>query len=166
MLWRLAPKEFEAGKGAGNRNAMKALIEGGAVPGLLAYLDGEVAGWCAVAPRADYPSLARSRILQPVDDKPCWSVSCLFVDRRFRRKGISAAFLRAAVDYVASQGGAILEAYPVEPRNEKPVPAAFAWTGIASAYVTAGFEEVARRSSTRPIMRITCSGAPRRCPGV
>lgn len=154
MLWRLAPKTFEAGKGPGNRAAMKQLVEAGTVPGLLAYLGREAVGWCAVAPRADYPTLARSRILKPVDDEPCWSVSCLFVARPFRRQGISVALLRAAVDHVASRGGRILEAYPVEPKSDAPVPAAFAWTGLASAYLAAGFEEVARRSPKRPIMRV------------
>ncbi|MGK7296162.1 MAG: GNAT family N-acetyltransferase [Candidatus Wenzhouxiangella sp. M2_3B_020] len=154
MLWRLAPKSFEAGKGPGNRAAMKQLVEAGMVPGLLAYRNREAVGWCAVAPRADYPALARSRILKPVDDEPCWSVSCLFVARPFRRQRVSVALLRAAVDHVASRGGRILEAYPVEPRSDAPVPAAFAWTGLAGAYLAAGFQEVARRSPTRPIVRV------------
>lgn len=154
MLWRLAPKSFEAGKGPGNRAAMKQLVEAGMVPGLLAYRNREAVGWCAVAPRADYPALARSRILKPVDDEPCWSVSCLFVARPFRRQRVSVALLRAAVDHVASRGGRILEACPVEPRSDAPVPAAFAWTGLAGAYLAAGFQEVARRSPTRPIVRV------------
>jgi hypothetical protein len=54
--------------------------------------------------------------------------------------------------YAKKQGAGILEGYPVEPKKDK-MPDAFAWTGIASAYRAAGFEEVARRSETRPIMR-------------
>src|SRR4051812_23169221 len=62
MLWRLKRADFERQKGAGNREAMRALVEAGAVPGLLAYTEGLPVGWCAVAPREDYPALARSRL--------------------------------------------------------------------------------------------------------
>ena len=154
MLWRSSNREFQARKGAGNRRAMQALVDAGKVPGLLGYADELAIGWCAVAPREDYPALGRSRILKPVDDQPCWSVSCLFVRREYRRRGVSSQLLRAAVEHVRRQGGGIVEGYPVEPKGDKPMPAAFAWTGIPSAYASAGFSEVARRSPTRPIMRV------------
>ena len=157
MLWRLPRKQFDGQKGEGNRTAMKALVDSGIEPGLLAYFANEAVGWCALAPRADYPALERSRILKPVDDKPVWSVSCLFVHRRFRRQGVATELLKAAITFIRKNGGRILEGYPVEPRGEKPIPAAFAWTGIPSAFLAAGFHEVARRSDTRPIMRIELS---------
>ena len=37
MYWRRARPAFEKGKGAGNRRAMKALVESGTEPGILAY---------------------------------------------------------------------------------------------------------------------------------
>ena len=156
MLWRVSRKEFDAQKGNGNRQAMKRLVESGREPGLLGYLDGQPVGWCALAPRDDYPSLARSRVLKPVDDQPCWSVSCLFVHRAHRKKGVSTQLLRAAADYARKQGARLLEGYPVEPKGDKPIPPVFAWTGIPKAYAAAGFTEVARRSPTRPIMRHDC----------
>lgn len=152
MLWRRSPAEFEAGKGDGNRAAMRRLAESGPPPGILAY-DGEVAiGWCALAPRGDYPGLARSRVLKPVDDRPVWSVSCFYIDKACRGRGVSVALLEAAVDYARSQGAAIVEGYPVEP-NSRNYPAVFAWTGTAKTFTRAGFEECLRRSPTRPIMR-------------
>jgi GNAT superfamily N-acetyltransferase len=153
MLWRLTRKEFDAQKGDANRQAMRALVEGGTVPGLLAYAGAEPVGWCALAPRADYPALARSRTLKPVDDRPCWSVACLFIHKAYRKQGVSTALLKAAVKFVRKQGGSILEGYPVEPKKEE-IPAVFAWTGIPAAFERAGFKEVARHSPTRPIMRI------------
>jgi GNAT superfamily N-acetyltransferase len=158
MYWRLPRSRFEEQKGAANRSAMKALVDGGTVPGLLGYLDGLPAGWCAVAPRPDYVRLQTSRILQPIDAAPVWSVSCLFVDRRHRKKGVSVQLLRGAIEYVRQQGGQIVEGYPVEPVKET-VPAAFAWTGLASAFLAAGFVEVARGSETRPIMRFVLDKA-------
>lgn len=158
QYWRRAHAEYEAGKGAGNRRALKRIVGSGEVPGILAYADGEPIGWCAVAPRERFPRLARSRILKPVDERPVWSIVCLFIARPYRRRGVSVALLRAAAKHAAAQGAEVVEGYPVEPREDR-TPDAFAWTGIASAYERAGFREVARRSETRPIVRWT---APRR----
>jgi len=152
MLWRLTRKEFEDQKGAGNRKAMKAIIDAGKIPGILAFSRGEPVAWCSVAPREHFPALERSRILKPLDALPVWSITCLFVDKQFRRKGLSTQMIKAAVDYVQKKVGSIVEAYAVEPKKDK-MPDVFAWTGLASAYLKAGFEEYARRSETRPIMR-------------
>ena len=152
MWFRLTHKEFEARKGDANRKAMKALVKSGTIPGILAYNEGKAVGWCSVAPREDYPRLLTSRILKPVDEKPVWSVVCLFVAKRYSRTGISTQLLRAVVDHVRKRGGKILEGYPVEPKKDK-TPDAFAFHGMASAFLGAGFKEVARRSEHRPIMR-------------
>jgi GNAT superfamily N-acetyltransferase len=152
MWFRLTNKEFEADKGAGNRRAMKALVDAGEEPGILAYVDGEPAAWCALAPREGYGRLARSRILKPVDERPVWSAVCFFVDRRYRGRGLTVGLLDAAAEHVRSRGGKMLEGYPVEPRKER-APSVFMFHGLASAFARAGFTEVARRSETRPIMR-------------
>ncbi len=152
MLWRLKRAQFEAGKGEKNRRAMQALIESKKIPGLLAYVRGKPVGWCSVAPREHFPALENSRILQPIDEQPVWSVTCLFVEKSFRRHGVSVALLRAATDYVKRRHGKIIEGYPTEPQKDR-VPDVFVWTGLASAYQQAGFIECARRSPTRPIMR-------------
>jgi GNAT superfamily N-acetyltransferase len=152
MYWRVRRAQFERQKGNANKEAMNALVTHGEVPGLLGYLDDQAVGWCAVSPRSDLVRLETSRVLKPIDDQPVWSVSCLFVDKKHRQKGVSLALLRAAVEYVRSLGGKVVEGYPVEPVKDT-VPAAFAWTGLASAFLAAGFAEVARGSPTRPIMR-------------
>ena len=70
----------------------------------------------------------------------------------FRKQGLSIRILDAVTAYVKKQGGKIVEGYPVEPRKGKTADA-FAWTGLASAYIRAGFVECTRRSENRPIMR-------------
>jgi GNAT superfamily N-acetyltransferase len=158
MLWRLKRSQFERLKGEGNRRAMRAIVESGTVPGILAYAQEEPVAWCSVAPREDFQSLARSRILKKVDETPVWSISCLFIASRFRGRGLSVALAAAAVDYVSRRGGRMVEAYPVEPgRNKRQAPV-FVWTGLASAFRKAGFRECARRSPTRPIMRFHIRG--------
>jgi GNAT superfamily N-acetyltransferase len=159
MLWRRSRADFESGKGAGNKAAMKALVAGGNTPGVLAYLDGRPIGWCSVAPREDFPALSRSRVLKAVDDTPVWAVTCLFVLRPYRGQGVSVELLKAAGRFVAERGGAVVEGYPVEPRTPG-MPAAFAWTGLASAFLRAGFHEHRRGSPTRPVMRLVVTDQP------
>jgi GNAT superfamily N-acetyltransferase len=151
MYWRLTRAQYNLDKGEKNKRAMKAIVESGETPGILAYEKGEPVAWCSVAPRSSFPVLDRSRILKPVDDRPVWSVACLFVDKKHRRQGLSVKLLKAAIDFVGKRGGRIIEGYPVEPKKDQPD--AFVWTGLASAFIKAGFKEVERRSESRPIMR-------------
>ena len=149
MWWRLARPEWTKGKGEPNKQAFRKIVNAGMPPGILAYAEGKAVGWCAVGPRETYPVLGRSRTLRPVDDRAVWSVTCFFVARPFRRKGVTEKLLRAAVKYARSCGAKIVEGYPVE----GAVADAFAWTGFVGVFRKAGFEEVARRSKGRPIMR-------------
>lgn len=157
MLWRLRRSEFEEQKGDKNKAAFRAVVDSGEPPGILAYMKGQPIGWCAVAPRETYPALNRSRVLKRIDDKPVWSIVCLFIARDYRRKGVSVELLKAAAEYVRKRGGRIVEGYPVEPRKDA-MPDVFAWTGVASAFLKAGFVECERRSETRPIMRRNLAG--------
>ena len=152
MWWRLRHSEFEHRTGEENRQALKALVDAGEVPGLLAYVGDKPVAWCSVAPRTQFPRLERSRILRPLDEQPVWSIVCFFVDKAYRKQGIMVKLLQAVVDYVRQQGGHVVEGYPVQPRTGT-MPPAFAYTGLVSAFKKAGFVECARRSETRPIMR-------------
>jgi len=152
MYWRLRNKEFESGKGNGNKEAMKKLVKKNEQMGVIMYSGSEPIGWCSVSPREDFIRLENSRILKPIDDKPVWSIVCFFIDKKHRRKGYSVELLLEVIKNVKKKGAKILEGYPNEPKKED-MPAVFAWTGIFSAFKTAGFKEVGRRSETRPIMR-------------
>jgi hypothetical protein len=160
MTWRLKRADFERQKGAANKRAFQTIIASEKPAGILAYHGREPVGWCAVAPRQDYHRLSGSRILRPTDDRPVWSVTCLFVARRYRRNGLSCELICAAVKYACERGAKIVEGYPIEPRTSN-IPDVFAWTGFASSFRSAGFEEVARRSPTRPMMRIVVSNSCR-----
>jgi len=164
MWWQRTRREFERDKGAGNHEALQARVRNGAHPGLLAYVDGQPVGWCAVEPRENLPGLARSRILAPVDDRPAWSVSCFFVARDWRRRGLTVLLLRAAAQYATRSGAAVLEGYPKDPASDE-LADAFAWNGLAAAFRAAGFREVARRAPTRPIMRLELAPAAAGRPG-
>jgi GNAT superfamily N-acetyltransferase len=153
MWWRLRRSQYEADKGEANRLSFRDIVASGAPTGVMAYVDSKPVGWCAVAPRQDYSALARSRVLMPVDDKPVWSVTCFYISRQWRRRGLTVQLLKAAVDFAKKNGAKIVEGYPHDPQSGTMADA-FAWTGFVSAFREAGFEEVARRSPSRPIMRL------------
>ena len=153
MWWRIKRAEWEQQKGEGNKRAFRRYVESGGRPGLLAFDGQEPVGWIAIEPRECYPVLGRSRTLKPVDDKRVWSITCFFVRRDYRRRGVSRMLIRAAIEYVTRKKGGIVEAYPSEPKSEGPMPDAFAWHGVLSMFLSEGFVEVARRSPSRPIVR-------------
>lgn len=151
MFWKLRGKAYDESRGSTARQMHKSLVDAGAVTGLLAYLDGEVVGWVAVEPRSAYEKLAHSRTLKPVDDEEVWSVTCFFVEKRHRKRGVALGLLKAAVEHVRNQGGRIVEGYPVDVKDKAAPP--FIFTGTASVFRNAGFQEVARNAPTRPIFR-------------
>jgi GNAT superfamily N-acetyltransferase len=152
MTWRLSAADYKKQKGEGNKKAIQQLVKKNKPIGVLAFSGNKAAGWCAVAPRNEYIRLENSRVLKPVDDQPVWSISCFFIQKNYRNKGLSKQLVKAAVEYAVSNGAKIIEGYPVEPKMSK-MPDVFAWTGFTSPFIKAGFKEEARRSETRPIMR-------------
>lgn len=152
MLWRKTKADHDRDSGDVNKAEIRKLAESDLPPGLLARIDGEPAGWISVAPRSAFIRLQGSRVLQPVDEEPVWSVSCFLIAKVHRRKGVAEALLHAACAFVRERGGTSLEGYPIAP-SKTPYPAAYAWTGFATVFERVGFEEIARRSPTRPIMR-------------
>jgi GNAT superfamily N-acetyltransferase len=158
MYWKLRGKDFSENTGNTTRQMQKAIVDSKVIPGLLAYSNGYPVGWVAVEPRSVYPKLAHSRNLKPVDHQEVWSITCFFVEKKHRHKGITVELLKAAVDHVKAQGGKIVEGYPVETKKTQPDP--FMYTGTASAFKRAGFKEVARYSPTRPIFRFVVPSFP------
>ncbi len=133
-------------------------------PGVLAYENGEVAGWAAVAPRSELP-FARSRKIPHVDDQPVWSVWCIRVRPGYRRRGISHELLAGAVDYARSQGAPVVEGYPVDNQGEK-VDLTMAYVGTRRLFEQAGFTKAADTDSVsggfpRVLMRRDLTGTER-----
>ena len=110
-------------------------------PGVLAFEDGEVAGWAAVAPRSELP-FARSTKIPHVDDLPVWSAWCIRVKPGHRKRGISHALLEGAVAYAREQGAPAVEGYPVDNRGEK-VDLTMAYVGTRKLFEGAGFTKAA-----------------------
>jgi len=152
MWWRISRGEFERQHGEGNRRAMKALVESGVVPGILGSLDGEPVAWCSVAPREQFLSLERSRVMARIDDIPVWSIVCFYFAREVRRRGLLRPMIRAAVEHAGHHGAGVVEAYPTLPRDRE-LPPVSSFMGIPRAFLDEGFIEVARPSPSRVILR-------------
>jgi len=152
MWWRITRSEFDRNGNEGNRKAMKALVGPECIPGILGYENGEPVGWCSVAPRADYASLNRSRVLKPVDDQPVWSIVCFFIHKNHRRQGVTVKLIEGAVQYAKEKGAKIIEAYPTRPRGKQLGPES-SFMGIPRLFARAGFEKVAEPSGAKAIMR-------------
>ncbi|HEX8580759.1 MAG TPA: GNAT family N-acetyltransferase [Acidimicrobiales bacterium] len=153
MFWRAPSAQITVANGETNRAALRALVDEGRSTGLLAYRNGQVAGWCSVAPRADYGRLQRSKKLGPVDDVPVWSIPCFYIHRSHRRSGVAAALLGAAVEHARANGAVAVEGYPVDPQGGR-APTSSAYVGVLPMFEAAGFREIARRDD-RPIVRRT-----------
>ncbi len=151
MHWKLRGKNFDENRGDAARQMQKSVVDAKIVPGLLAYSEGYPVGWIAIEPRSQYPKLAHSKVLKPIDDQEVWSVTCFFVEKKHRHKGIAVELLKAAVAHAKKNGAKIIEGYPVDTKKEEPAP--FAFTGTAAVFQHAGFVEVARNSPTRPMFR-------------
>lgn len=152
MWWRCKRADFSRNGNTGNRQAMKDIVEGGEIPGLLAYHDNEPVGWVAVAPRQDYGPLNRSPVLKRVDDQPVWSLVCLFVDAAWQGRGVGLALIEGAIAHVRAQGGRTVEAYPTVPRSQR-LPEMHAFMGTPEMFSRLGFVEIKRASAAKMIMR-------------
>jgi GNAT superfamily N-acetyltransferase len=148
MYWRIGP-EYRKRPKEENKAAFREVVRRGPPPGLLAF-DGDLAvGWLQLTPRDSLAWLDRPWRLRRVDDLPVWSISCLYVRKGYRRKGVTAELIAAAVKAAKRAGAVALEAYPLD---GKLTPSA-SGTGYATTYARAGFQTVARHDRTRPIMR-------------
>ncbi len=153
MYYRLKKAEYQEGKADdGNKNAMKEIVWSNQPAGILGLYEGQAIAWCAFAPRENFVKLENSRVHKRIDDKPVWSIPCFFINKDFRRHGVSTALLTGVVQYAKKNGIKIIEAYPTTPTQER-LPDSFAWIGLYKSFERAGFEIVDRTSKNRPMVR-------------
>ena len=153
MYYRLKKAEFKEGKvDDGNKEAMKDLVMQNNPTGILGFYEGQPIAWCAFAPREDFIKLENSRVHKRIDDKPVWSIPCFFIDKNFRRFGVSVELLKGVIAYAKEKGIKVIEAYPTIPTTET-LPDSFVWVGLYKSFERAGFKIVDRTSKNRPMVR-------------
>ena len=131
------------------KKAMQQRILGGGRVGLLAYVDGEPAAWCSVAPRETFVRLGG--VEEPGEDENrVWSLTCFYVRNAFRHRGLMNRLIEEAARYAREHGASVLEAYPVAPDSP-----GYRFSGFVPVFAAHGFSEVARAGLRRHVMRRT-----------
>lgn len=128
----------------------------GVTSGLVAYLDGEPVGWCAVQPRAEFPGLRHSPVPwagreEDRADATVWAITCVLARAHFRRQGVAKALIAAAVTHAGAQGAAALEAYPM---TTGAALGEELHVGTIGSYLEAGFTEIGRPTKRRAVVRL------------
>ena len=152
MYFRMRRKDWNNARAGDNKAGLKALVNANEPPGLLAYVDGEPAGWVSLDRREKFTHLTYSRKLKPDPaETGIWSIVCFVVGKKFRRQGVQTALIEAAADYARSRGAKAVEAYPIEPGDDLKSYAGY--TGIRASFLRAGFEEVRKVDERRTVVR-------------
>ena len=153
MWWRMKRADWKAVPREEKRDRFRAIVEAGPPPGILAYEEGTAVGWCAVGPRETLPRMNASRVAAPLDpSESVYAVNCFYIRSGYRGQGLMRVLLDGATALAAEQGAAIVEACPLD--TERKLIWGEGFVGLAPIFRAAGFQEVARRSPTRPLMRI------------
>lgn len=158
LSYRIPSTENRELTGVARRDRVEALTRRRTPPGVLAYDEGEVVGWCGVAPRADLHSFANSRKIPHVDDLPVWTIWCFRVRGGLRGRGIAAALLDGAVAHARERGAPAVEGYPVDNDGQR-VDLTMAYVGTRAMFEKAGFSKAADTTSVldgfpRVLMRL------------
>ncbi len=130
---------------------------GPSTSGLVAYLDGEPVGWCAVAPRSDHAGLPRgtwSGRNEDPQDPAVWAVSCFVTRVGYRKRGLTYALAKAAVDFARERGAKALEGYAMITEPGKEITWGELHVGALSVFEEAGLRPVSRPSKRRVVLRI------------
>lgn len=157
MYWRIGP-EYHKRPREKNQSALHRIVKQGPPPGLLAFNGERPVGWCQLTPRQDLSWLNRKPAFQAVDDAPVWALSCFYIRRGYRRRGVMTALIVEALKAAKRNHAGGLEAYPVD--TSLPGSTSNVFTGTASTFRRLGFRAVARRQPSRPIMRHDLKGLP------
>jgi GNAT superfamily N-acetyltransferase len=138
----------------GNRALKERLVRDGRAHAALVF-DGDLAiGWCQFGPPAELPNIYhRKQYDATLDVTPDYRITCFFVDRNYRRKGVAGVALRGALELIAEAGGGIVEAYPHETPTKK-TSASFLYSVTRTFFEEHGFAFVRPKGAKNTVMRI------------
>ncbi|MCU0484208.1 MAG: GNAT family N-acetyltransferase [Chloroflexi bacterium] len=144
-----------------NRERLRALVDAGPPPGLVALEHGRAVGWVSLGPRSDFERIERSRVIPRVQGPAPWAIVCFVVAADSRRRRIASALLAAAVEHARAAGAPAVEGYPVDPPDgpEGRLRDTGAYVGTRSMFARAGFRLAAPTTShsagvPRVVMRL------------
>src|SRR5213080_3811077 len=145
-------KRSEEKEWSGKHRALKErLVRADRSHAALVYVGRNVVGWCQFGPPVELPG--RMSGYGKLDlAPPDWRITCFFVDRDYRREGVSKAALQGALRMIASKGGGTVDGYPIDTRG-KPYSSSFLWGGTELMFAEAGFRTVGHLGASKVVMR-------------
>lgn len=124
---------------AEKRQAKECLVDEGRAHASLVFDGKECVGWCQFGSPDELPRIHNARAYLTVNPTlPDWRITCFFVDKAYRRKGVGAAALKGAIEQIAAMGGGRVEGYPDDTEGRK-ASAAFLFNGSISMFEDLGF---------------------------
>ncbi|GAA4113046.1 GNAT family N-acetyltransferase [Aminobacter aganoensis] len=156
--FRLPPAARRASNRERNKDHIRARIEVGPPPGLLALEAGQATGWMQIGPRADVPEFNNagrgSAPLDPGDaaDPGVWAISCFFIRNKARGRGLTHQMVGAGIDFARRCGARRLEACPMDQSKDSRSVGLF--VGSTRVFEQAGFRRAAERKPGRPLMQL------------
>jgi len=141
----------------GNRALKKRLVEEGRAHAALVMDGDEAVGWCNYGSPEELPNIYhRKQYEAELDLLPDYRLVCIFVDKRHRRRGVSALALNGALGLIGEAGGGVVEGYPHDTQGKR---CAVLYDGTRSLYERAGFGYVRPKGTKNCVMRRTVSPA-------
>ena len=146
-----AEKTFTA---EGNRSLKERLVNEDRAHAALVFDGDEAVAWAQFGPPAELPNIHhRKEYEQTLDQLPDYRITCIFVDKKYRRNGITALALRGAIDLIAQAGGGVVEGYPHDTTDGRKVSVLY--NSTRSLYEDAGFEYLRPKGQRNCVMRRT-----------
>jgi len=150
----------EKGLGAdGNRALKKQRVADGTNHAALVFDGDRAIAWCEYGTPDELPNIYhRKEYEQGLIRLPDYRLTCFFVDRAYRRKGVAIAALRGALDLIAGAGGGVVEAYPHDTAGKK-TSASFLYNGTRQMFEDAGFTYERPKGKSNCVMSATVAAA-------
>ena len=136
-----------------NRALKERLVKEGRAHAALVFDGDEAVAWCQFGSPQELPNMKhRKEYEAELDSLPDYRLTCFFVDKRYRRRGVSALALQGALDLIAAAGGGVVEAYPQDTGGKK-ITASFLYSVTRSLFEQAGFSYVRPKGKNHTVMR-------------
>jgi GNAT superfamily N-acetyltransferase len=137
----------------GNRDLKCRLVEEGRAHAALVLDGDEAVAWAQYGSPGELPNIYhRKQYDEELDVLPDYRITCMFVDKRHRRQGLSAVALHGALDLIAAAGGGVVEGYPHDTDGKRK---SVLYNGTRTLFEDAGFEFVRRKGMGNCVMRRT-----------
>jgi GNAT superfamily N-acetyltransferase len=156
--WCMAFHPEGVGRGRtaeGNRAAKEMRVREGRAHAALVFDGTECLGWCQFGSPAELPGIKLQKIYGAGDEPTAdWRITCFFIDKSERRRGIAAAALAGALDLIAGLGGGVVESFP-EHAEARRVSPSFLYNGELRMFERLGFARVRPLGRTHWLVRRT-----------